>query len=47
MENCMILRRALIVFSVLPMLLFMLMPLAPMSPAFDGPSLTMAWGSQA
>jgi hypothetical protein len=35
------------VFAVLPVLLFSFLPLAPMTLAFDGPSLTAAWSNQA
>jgi hypothetical protein len=32
---------------MIPVLLFSLLPIASMSPAFDGPSLTEAWSFQA
>jgi hypothetical protein len=40
-------RHALATFAVLPVLLFSILPLAPMSLAFEGPSLTTAWSTQA
>ena len=40
-------RHALAVFAILPVLMFSLLPLAPMSLAFEGPSLTAAWNAEA
>ncbi len=41
------LRYVLVLFAVLPVLLFSFLPIAAMSPAFDGPALTVTWDSQA
>ncbi|HEX4098164.1 MAG TPA: hypothetical protein VHX64_15675 [Caulobacteraceae bacterium] len=41
------LRHTLVVLAGLPVLLFALLPLAPMSLAFDGPSLTASWSFEA
>ncbi len=46
-RTCLRLRHILIVFATLPMLLFSLMPVAPMSAAFAGPALAMVWSSEA
>jgi len=41
------LRHTLVVLAGLPVLLFALLPIAPMSLAFDGPTLTAAWVTEA
>ena len=47
MEICLSLRRASVVLAVLPIVLFTILPIAPMSPAFEQPAVTVAWGQGA
>ena len=39
------LRQPLVFLAALPVLLFSILPVAPMSPAFDGPAVRAVWVS--
>jgi hypothetical protein len=39
------LRQSLVFLAAVPVLLFSILPVAPMSPAFDGPAVKVVWAS--
>jgi hypothetical protein len=41
------LRHAFVVFAAFPVVLFSILPLAQMSPAFEQPAVTATWSPQA